>query len=164
MHTPIMGTTYVIGRRQRHSHTRPITDDSGTLRFEVQDSGKASSVKLSIRDTEGTEVAAISHEILASHYELLADGQRITMRACGLLGRHLEINSAADRLEVVGNYRSRQPFSITRGGMPTAAVTLRKQFAVEVTDGEDPVLMLGVALTIASVKADRAKAMAAAGG
>ena len=46
-------------------------------------------------------------------------------------------------------------FSITRGGTPAASVTFGKQLTVQVSDGEDPVFMLAVALTIAGILGDR---------
>lgn len=154
-----MSTTYVM-QPQRHSRG-PITDGSGMQRFEVQDSGVLSR-KLSIRDASGTEVAVSSRRTFGEKYDLLAGGQRITMRPRGFNWHKLEITSAAGRLEVAGDYRA-GPFSITRGGMPVAAVTFGKQFVVEVTDGEDPVLMLGVALTIANILDDRRETKRQAG-
>jgi hypothetical protein len=147
-----MGTTYVM-RPQRYSRC-PITDDSGMQRFEVRDSGLLYR-KLSIRDAAGTEVAVSTRSKLSGKYELLAGGQRITIRPRGLNWRKIEINSAAARLEVVGDYQSSRPFSITRGGTPTASVTFGKQLTVQVSDGEDPVFMLAVALTIAGILGDR---------
>lgn len=157
-----MSTTYVIGRPPRRSHTRPITDDSGMPQFEAQYSGRLST-QLSIRDTTGAEVAVISRGGFSARYELLVEGQQITMRPRGFTGRKLEINSTADSLQVIGNYQSRHPFSITRGGMSAATVTPGKQLTVEIADGEDPVLMLAVALTIASIADDRRRAQEAAG-
>jgi hypothetical protein len=153
MDTLLMGTVYAIGRPERKSHIRAVTDDSGAQRFEVHGSGRLSR-KLSIRGTAGPEVAVISRPGFSRHYELLADGQRITMRPRGLFSTRLEINSPAARLEVVGDFRSKRTYSITRGGMPAAVVTDGEQFTVAVTDGEDPVLMLGVALTIWYINAD----------
>ena len=155
-----MSTTYVIGRAPRRSHTRPITDDSGMPQFEAQYSGRLSR-RLSIRDTSGTEVAVISRGAFSARYELLVEGQQITMRPRGFNWRKLEINSTADSLQVIGDYQSRHPFSIARGGMSATTVTPGKQLAIEIPDGEDPVLMLAVALTIASIAEDHRQAQAA---
>lgn len=161
-----MGTTYVM-RPQRYGNNfysrGPITDDSGMQRFEVQDRG-ALSRKLSIRDAAGTEVAVSSRGAL-SGWKLFAGDQRFTVRyhgfPHGVNWRDIEINSAADRMETVGDYRHGRPFSITREGTAAAAVRLGKQYAVEVADGEDHVLMLAVALTIACMLDDHRAAQSA---
>ena len=52
--------------------------------------------------------------------------------------------------------------------MPVAGVTqlrsLREQFAVEVTDGEDALLILAVVLVIEAIRDDRRRSASAAGG
>jgi hypothetical protein len=158
-----MSTTFVIKPLQRHSHTRSITDDSGMQRFEVHYGSRwRPSRRLSIRDTADTEVAVISRGAGRIHHELLAGGQCITMRPAGFNSRKLKITSADDRLEVVGDHRSGfRPFSIIRGGMPAATVTFGKESTVAITDGEDPVLMLALALTIASINSDLGAVQAA---
>jgi hypothetical protein len=130
--------------------------------FEAEYSGRLSS-KVSIRDTAGAEVAVISHGGFSRRYELLTDGQQITVRPYGFNWRKLEINSTADSLQVIGKYQSSHPFSITRGGMSTATVTPGRELAVEIADEENPVLMLAVALTVASIAEDHRRAQEAAG-
>ncbi len=154
MDTPIMSTTFVIKPSQRYSRTLSITDDSGMQRFEVDYSSKWRPYKrISIRDTAGTQVAFISRGARI-HYELLAGGQRITMRPANFNSRKLKINSAGDRLEVVGDHQPGGTFSIIRGGISAATVAFGKQSTVAITDGENPVLMLALALTIASINSD----------
>jgi hypothetical protein len=57
--------------------------------------------------------------------------------------------------------------SVTRNGSPAAAVTqlrtFRERFAVEVSEPEDPVLMLAVVLVIETIRTDRRTAAAAGG-
>lgn len=148
-----MSTTFVIKPSQRYSRTLSITDDSGMQGFEVDYGSRWRPIntnRVSIRDTAGTEVAVISRAGLI-HLELLVGGQRITMRPAGFNSRKLKITSAGDRLEVVGDHRQGGTFSIIRGGMSAATVTFGQQSTVAITDGEDPVLMLGLALTIARI-------------
>jgi uncharacterized protein YxjI len=80
------------------------------------------------------------------------------VRPRGFFGRRFEIDSPAGPMETRGNFSGRQ-YAITRGGMPAAGVTqlrtLREQFAVEVADGEDAVLMLAVVLVIEIIRDDR---------
>jgi len=141
-----------------------ITDDTGVAQFEVQ-GPRAFSGGLAIRDPAGTEVAAISRRGLSARYEILAGGELTTVRSRGFLGQRFEIDSAAGRLEARGNFSGRK-YSITRGGSPAAAVTqlrtFREQFAVEVSEPEDPVLMLAVVLVIETIRADRQNSAAAA--
>jgi hypothetical protein len=65
-----------------------------------------------------------------------------------------------------GNFSGRQ-YSVTRGGVQAAAVTqlraLRERFVIEITDGEDPVLMLAVVLVIETIRDDRRRRAAASG-
>ena len=88
------------------------------------------------------------------------------MSARGFLGRRYGIDSPGGLLEARGNFSGRQ-YSITRDGVPAAAVTqlrtLREQFAVEVAPGEDAVLMLAVVLVIETIRDDRRRAAAASG-
>ena len=142
-----------------------ITDDTGTERFEVQ-GPRGFSGKLSIRDPAGAEVAAISRRGLATRYEIRTGGELTTMRPRGFAGRRFEIVSGAGQLEARGNFSGRQ-YSVTRNGAPAAAVTqlrtVRERFAVEVSESEDPVLMLAVVLVIETIRADRRTAAAASG-
>jgi uncharacterized protein YxjI len=63
-------------------------------------------------------------------------------------------------LEARGNFSGRQ-YGITRGGTMVAGVsqlrTFREQFAVQVGDGEDAVLMLAVVLVIELIRDERRK-------
>ena len=140
-----------------------ITDEAGVERFEVQ-GPRAFSGGLSLRDPAGTELAAISRQGFSARYEILAGGELTTVRSRGFLGQRFEIDSAAGRLEARGNFSGRK-YSITRGGSPAAAVTqlrtFREQFAVEVSEPEDPVLMLAVVLVIETIRANRNNAAAA---
>ena len=155
-----MGSQYLISRRWALTSRFAITDDMGTPRFEVQ--GRfALGRKLSVYDTIGTEVAVISHQGLSRSYQILAGGQQSSVYLRGFFGRRFEIESPAGLLEARGNFSGRQ-YSITREGVPIAAVmqlrTFREQFAVEVSDGEDPVLMLAVVLVIETIREDRRRA------
>ena len=155
-----MGSQYLISRKWALTSRFAITDDMGTPRFEVQ--GRFGLTrKLSVYDTTGTEVAVISHQGLTRRYQILAGGQQSAVCLRGFFGRRFEIASPAGLLEARGNFSGRQ-YSITRGGMPVAAVTqlrtFREQFAVEVSDGEDAVFMLAVVLAIETIREERRRA------
>jgi uncharacterized protein YxjI len=159
----IMPKSYLMSRKWALTDRFAITDESGMPQFEVQ--GRfAFSKRLSIRDSAGAEVALISRPGLLTRYEILVGSQLATVRPRGFLGQRFEIDSAAGRLEARGNFSGRQ-YSVTRGGMQAAAVTqlrtLRERFAVEITDGEDPVLMLAVVLVIEIIRDDRRRSTAA---
>jgi uncharacterized protein YxjI len=100
-------------------------------------------------------------------YRIFTGGQEITVRPRGFFGKRFEIESPGAMLEARGNFSGRQ-YSITRDGIPVAGLTqlrtFREQFSVEVTDGEDALLVLAVVLAIEAIKADRQSTAAGAGG
>jgi uncharacterized protein YxjI len=152
-----MSSQYLLSRKWSLTSRFTITDAFGVPRFEVQ--GKSMlNRKLSLYDTMGTEIAVISRQGLGQRYQILAGGQATTVRPRGFLGRRFEIDSPGGALEASGNFSGRQ-YAITRGGMPAAAVsqlrTLREQFTVEISDGEDDALMLAVVLVIETIRDER---------
>jgi uncharacterized protein YxjI len=160
-----MSTNYLMSRKWALTDRFAITDDTGTPQFEVL--GRlAFTRQLSVRDAAGTEVAAIRGRGLSTRYEILAGGQLTTVRPRGFFGQRYEIESAGSLLEARGNFSGRQ-YAVTRGGVQAAAVTqlrtLRERFAVEVAEGEDPVLMLAVVLVIETIREDRRRSAAASG-
>jgi len=162
----MVGSSYLISRQWALTSRFAITDDAGTPQFEVH--GRfAFSRKLSVCDTGGTEVAVISRRGLGMRYQILMGGEEITVSPRGFFGKRFEIDSPAGLLEARGNFSGRQ-YALTRGGMPVAAVTqlrtLREQFAVDVTDGEDAVLMLAAVLVIEIIRAERRSSAAVGAG
>jgi uncharacterized protein YxjI len=158
-----MTANYLISRKWSLANRFAITDETGMEQFAVE--GRLGfSRRLSIRGTAGDEVAVITRRGFAGRYEILVGGQLTTVRARGVFGQRFEIASPAGRLEARGNFSGRQ-YSVTRGGSPAAAVTqlrtLREQFAVEVSETEDPVLMLAVVLVIETIRDDRRRSAAA---
>ena len=159
-YAPVMVLRYLISRRWANASRFAITDDTGTAQFEVK--GRfALTRKLSVCDTGGAEVAVILRRGLGMGYQILADGRETTVRPRGFLGRRFEIDSPAGFMEARGNFSGRQ-YAITHGGMPAAAVTqlrtLREQFAVDVADGQDAVLVLAVVLAIETIRDNRRRA------
>jgi uncharacterized protein YxjI len=157
-----MSASYQISRKWALGARSVIADDAGIERFAVQ-GPRGFSGKLSIRDAGGVEVAAISRRGLGSRYEIRTGSELTTMRPRGFAGRRFEIVSGGDQLEARGNFSGRQ-YSVTRNGAPAAAVTqlrtFRERFAVEVSESEDPVLMLAVVLVIETIRAQRSAAAA----
>lgn len=158
-----MGSQYLISRKWALTGRFAITDEGGTPYFDAR---KKSSLarKLTVRDTEGTEVAVISRQGLTRRYRILAGGQETTVRPRGLAGRRFEIDSPAGPMEARGNFSGRR-YAITLGGGQAASVaqlrTFRERFAVDVADGQDPVLMLAVVLVIETIRnARRSSAVA----
>lgn len=159
-----MSASYLISRKWALGNRSVITDDAGTEQFEVQ-GPRGFSGGLSIRDPAGAEVAAISRRGLGMTYEIQVAGAVTTVRPRGFLGKRFEIDSAAGRLDASGNFSGRQ-YAVTRDGRQAAAVTqlrtFRERFAVEVSETEDPVLMLAVILVIETIR-DRRRNAAGAG-
>ena len=160
-----MPARYVLSRKWSLTDRFTITDGSGLPQFEVQ--GRFGLARrLSLRDVSGVEVATISGKALSSRFEILVDGQPATVRPRGVFRTHYEIDSPGGPLEAQGNFSGRT-FTVTRGGAAVATVsqqrTLKEQFAVDVADGENPVLMLAVILVIETIRDDRRRAAGAAG-
>jgi uncharacterized protein YxjI len=160
-----MATSYLMSRKWALTDRFAITDDAGTPQFEVQ--GRfAFSKKLSINDAAGAQVAVISRAAFSRSYQIAAGGQTAAVTPRGFFGQRFEIDSAAGQLEARGNFSGRQ-YTVTRSGVQVAAIsqlrTLRERFAVEVAEGEDPVLMLCVVLVIETIRDDRRRSGAAAG-
>jgi uncharacterized protein YxjI len=157
-----MSQSYLISRKWSLASRFAITDEAGTPQFEVQ--GRMVSSRLSIATMAGVEVAAISRPAFSRQYEILAGGQRTTVRSRGFFGARFEIDTGMEQLEARGNFSGRQ-YTVARAGAPVAMVTqqrsLRERFAVEVNDGEDPVLMLAVILVIETIRAQRRNAASA---
>jgi len=158
-----MASNYLLSRKWSLANRFAITDDTGVEQFSVE-GPLAFSRRLAIRDSTGAEVAVIMRRGFVTRYEILARGQLTTVRPRGVFGQRFEIDSAAGRLEARGNFSGRQ-YVVTRGGNPAAAVsqlrTFREQFAVEVSETEDPVLMLAVVLAIETIRDDRRRSAAA---
>jgi uncharacterized protein YxjI len=159
-----MAANYLISRKWSLADRFAITDATGVEHFTVE--GRlAFSRRLSVRDTTGAEVAVITRRGFASRYEILARDLVTTVRPRGFFGQRFEIDSPAGLLEARGNFSGRQ-YVVTRGATQAAAVTqlrtFREQFAVEVSEAEDPVLMLAVVLVIETIRDDRRRDAAAA--
>ncbi len=139
-----------------------ITDEAGAARFEVRGRFK----RLSLREASGLEVATITGKTLSSQFEILVDGQPTTVRARGVFHARYEIATPAGPLEARGNFSGRT-FTVTRGAATVATVSqqraLRERFAIDVADGENPVLMLAVILAIETIRDARRAAAGAAG-
>lgn len=156
-----MASQYLISRRWSLSGKFTVTDAEDTAQFEV--TGQfAFGRKLSVSDPSGAELAVISRRGLARRFQIvLAGGQETTVSPRGFLGRRFEIDSPAGPMEARGNFSGRE-YAITSGDGTAATVTqlrtLRERFAVDVADGQDPVLMLAVVLVIETIRDDRRRA------
>src|SRR5215469_17613334 len=153
-----MAANYLISRKWSLGNRSTITDGAGVEQFSVE-GPLAFSRRLAIRDSTGAEVAVITRRGFVTRYEILVGGQLTTVRPRGVLGQRFEIDSAAGgQLEARGNFSGRQ-YVVTRGSNPAATITqlrtFREQFAVEVSETEDPVLMLSVVLVIETIRDDR---------
>ena len=159
-----MAANYLISRKWSLANRLTITDGAGVEQFSVE-GPLAFSGRLAIRDSTGAEVAVITRRGFVTRYEILARGQLTSVRPRGVFGQRFEIVSASGQLEARGNFSGRQ-YVVTRGGSPAAAVTqlrtFREQFAVEVSETEDPVLMLAVVLVIETIRDDRRRSAAVA--
>ena len=160
----VTGPEYLISHRWALASRFAVTDETGAPQFEVR--GRfALSKTLSVCDATETEVAVITRQGgLGRCYQILAGGQEVTVSARGFLGSRYEIDSPGGLLEARGDFSGRQ-YSITRDGTPAAAVTQsrppREQFAVQVTPGQDAVLMLAVVLAIETIRDNRRRAAVA---
>jgi uncharacterized protein YxjI len=157
-----MASQYLISRQWSLRTQLTVTDAEGVPKFEV--SGRpAFGRKLSIADPAGTELAVLSRSGLARSFQIVAGGHETTVRPRGFFGRRFEIDSPAGPLEARGNFSGRE-YVIASGDQPAASVTqlrtMRERFAVDVADGQDPVLMLAVVLVIETIRDDRRRSAA----
>ncbi|MEP7026821.1 MAG: hypothetical protein ABJB47_24035 [Actinomycetota bacterium] len=158
-----MSHSYLMSRKMSLTNRFAITDETGLPQFEVQ--GRLTiGTEISIIDRQGALAAVITGRALSSRYEIQAGGLTTAIRPRGFFGNRYEITSPGGQLEARGNFSGRT-YAVARGGMTVATVTqqwsLREKFAVEVADGEDPVLMLAIVLTIEIIRDKRRRAAAA---
>jgi hypothetical protein len=77
----------------------------------------------------------------------------------------MSIESPVGPMEARGNFSGRN-YAVARGGVTVATVSqrpsLRQRFAIEVADGQDPVLMLAVILVIEAIRDQRRDSAGAA--
>ncbi len=156
-----MSGHFLMSRKWSMTERFTITDDTGAPRYEVQ--GRFGfTPKMSFRDNLAAEVAVISQPAFSSRFEIRTDGGLAvtTVRPRGFFGARYEIDSPAGPMEARGNFSGRN-YAVARAGATVATVaqqrTLRERFAVEVADGEDPVLMLAIVLVIETIRDQRRK-------
>jgi uncharacterized protein YxjI len=152
-----MGSQYLLTRRWSLGSRFTVEDAEGAPRFEI--SGRSAfGRRLSVLDTEGTELAVISRGAFGRRYQVLAGGQETTVSPRGLLGRRFEIDSPAGPMEAHGNFSGRE-YAVTANGLPAVTVTrlrtFRERFAVDVADDQDDVLMLALVLVFETARERR---------
>ncbi len=148
-----------------------IKDESGRDIFFVD--GKAFSLgdKLSFRDMAGNELAAISQKLLAwgPTYEIFRGGQQIAVVKKALFTLfHARFNvdvPGPDDLEAEGDFLDHE-YTFTRAGHVVAQVSKRwfsfsDTYGVDISEGEDDLLILACAVVIDMVAHDQSHARSA---
>lgn len=139
-----------------------IKDDDGRDVYRVD--GKAFTLlreKLAFQDMAGKELAFIREKLIAltDSYEILRDDKQLAVVKKDLInvfrcGFTVDV-PGPDDLEAQGNLLDHE-YTFTRGDRAVATVskrwlTVRDTYAVDVADGEDPVLILASAVVIDQV-------------
>ncbi|HEX4125018.1 MAG TPA: LURP-one-related family protein [Tepidisphaeraceae bacterium] len=136
-----------------------IKDEAGNDAYFID--GKAFTVRdhLTFQDMSGNELCVIQKKLLAwgPTYEIYHNGALsavVKESIFSLLGHRFTVddqNGPSD-LEAGGNFTSHE-YTFTRAGTPVARAseswfTLADTYAVDIADGEDPVLILACAVVI----------------
>lgn len=135
-----------------------IKDETGRDIYVVD--GRAISIgdKLSFQDLDGNELAFIKQRILAwgKTYEIVRDGEVaavVKKHLFALIHHRFTVDvPGPDDLEAQGNFLDHE-YTFTRGDRTVATVSKRwfsftDTYGVDVTNGEDPVLILASAVVV----------------
>lgn len=135
-----------------------IKDETGRDIYVVD--GRAISIgdKLSFQDLDGHELAFIKQRILAwgKTYEIVRDGEVaavVKKHLFALIHHRFTVDvPGPDDLEAQGNFLDHE-YTFTRGDRTVATVSKRwfsftDTYGVDVTNGEDPVLILASAVVV----------------
>ena len=157
-----MSTQYLLARKWALTDRFAITDPAGQPQFEVQ--GRvALRQRLSIRDMAGIEVGAITKAGFRLRYDISAGAVQASVRPRGLFRAGFTVDASTGQLLARGSFTGRN-YDVLRGATVVASVSqqrsIRERFAVDVADGEDPVLMLAVILVIEIVRDERRRSAA----
>jgi uncharacterized protein YxjI len=135
-----------------------IKNDAGADVFLVD--GKAFSLgnKLSFQDLQGNELAFIQQRLLSwgPTYEIYRNGELaavVKKEMFTFFRCHFTVDvPGPDDLDAQGNFMDME-YTFSRGGQPVAQVSKRwfswsDTYGVDITDGEDPVLVLASTVVI----------------
>jgi uncharacterized protein YxjI len=145
---------YVIASKQLAPGLGPqrfeITCASGAP-FEARSSYGTSGTTLTLRDSAGREVASVRKRLNGMGRDLYVDDEKVAhVQKNSFSSRGYSIDSDYD-ITGEGNFGGGE-FKIAKGGT-VVATTVRQRwpvkFAVDIDDGEDQVLFLGIALALA---------------
>ncbi len=150
---------YVIREKFFHiTEDSTITDDAGRAVFQVN--GKLFSIhyRLSIRDLNGNEVAAINRRLIAltPTYEITRGDQELAEVRKKIfspfIDRYTVDVPGPDDLEVTGSLFEHE-YTMRRGGQVLATVskqwmTLTETYGIDIALGQDDVLILATVLAL----------------
>ena len=131
-----------------------ITHDDGTPAFRVD--GRALSLRnhMDIYDLQGEPVGAVQRKLVSMlpQYEItLQDGTNAVLhKQLSFLHQRWTLTSGSDTIELDGNVMQHN-YTFARNGTPLASVSkawvaLTDTYGVDITDGENDVLILGAVL------------------
>jgi uncharacterized protein YxjI len=131
-----------------------IKDENSNDCFKVK--GKVISIgaKLTMSDMEGKEVCYIEQKVLKlmPEYHISVDSKEVmtVKQKFAILGKKFNITGASGEYQVEGNIIAKD-FRILKGEAVCASISkklvaITDTYTVEISDDEDPVLMLAVAI------------------
>jgi len=135
-----------------------IRDEQGTDRYFVDGKALSLGARLSFQDMAGNELAFISQRLLKLNptYEIHRDGALVavvTRKLLSFLHHRFVVDVPGENdLEAEGNLLDHE-YTFRRGDSVVATVTkqwvtLRDTYSIDISDGEDDVLILASAVVI----------------
>jgi uncharacterized protein YxjI len=135
-----------------------IKDADGRDAFHVDGKVLSFGDKLAFNDMEGNELARIEQKLLSlgPQYEIISGGATVAVvkkHLFTLVRAKFSVDvPGPDDLEAAGNFLAHE-YAFERGGREVARaskkwVSLADTYAIEIDEGEDPVLILAAAVVI----------------
>lgn len=131
-----------------------IKDENGNDCFKVKGKVLSLGAKLTVSDMSGKEACYIEQKVfkLMPEYHISIDSKEVmtVKQKFAILGKKFNITGASGEYKVEGNIIAKD-FRILNGTTVCAAISkklvaMTDTYTVEISDGEDPVLMLAVAV------------------
>lgn len=149
---------YVISSRWSLTERFVITDASQAPVYEVRGRFSLSQL-ISIYDMNGQELAALHKHMLSNRFDISVQGNVVAEVAhTGFFGNHYQVGTPSGPIDAQGDFAG-WDYTLTRDANTVASVgrrlAFRETFDVDISQGEDDVLLLAIILAIDTIHEDR---------